>query len=265
MPPEAALSPSEAHSGPQRSAAPPGLGPTAQRTAKQRKRDFRRDRRRRRRISERLAADPTLTDCTKTVALAALAYSDDSAKPVYPSVGAIAAAASCQRRSARRCLVDLVEAGYIRRIQRPIAARRNATNLYYFCEPLGAPLAHREGQRRRPRTRTGPIPADLSNNEASENQNPSSARRTPESPEPAEQVPNPTPTEPSAHAPSASSQKTTATFSTRPRPPAPAPFQPPESTPEPNPTMAKTHLQAARELLKATANANHSSPRRLTH
>ena len=74
--------------------------PAAQRNAKQRKRDFRRDRRRRRRISERLVLDPTLTDCTKTVALAALRYSDNSAKPVYPAMEAIAAAASCQRRSA---------------------------------------------------------------------------------------------------------------------------------------------------------------------
>jgi len=268
MPPEAALASTEAPSGPQKPATSATSPSTPARNAKQRKRDFRRDRRRRRRISERLVADPTLTDCTKTVALAALRYSDDSAKPVYPSVGALAIAASCQRRSARRCLVDLVEAGYIRRIQRPIAARRNATNLYYFCEPLGAPPIHREGQRRRPRTRIGRIPSNLSDNETSEAQNPSSHRRTPESPEPAKQVPNPTPMEPRASAPSASSQKNTAKFSTRPRPPAPAPFQPPESNPEPNPTLARTHLQAARDLLKPTtklnANLHHPSPRRLT-
>jgi len=254
MPPEAALALTEAPSGPGEPAAP------AQRTAKQRKRDFRRDRRRRRRISERLAADPTLTDCTKTVALAALRYSDDSAKPVYPSVGAIAEAASCQRRSARRCLVDLVEAGYIRRIQRPIAARRNATNLYYFCEPLGPPAPHREGQRRRPRTRIGRIPPNQSSSETQDSQNPSSHRRTPESPEPAEQVPNPTPTEPSASAPSASSQKTTAKFSTRPRPPAPRTFQPPESTPQPDPTIAMAHLQAARDALRLTTTSHRVNP-----
>jgi hypothetical protein len=264
MPPEAALAPTEAPSAAQKPAEPTSTTRPAQRNAKQRKRDFRRDRRRRRRISERLAADPTLTDCTKTVALAALAYSDDSAKPVYPSVGAIAAAASCQRRSARRCLVDLVEAGYIRRIQRPIAARRNATNLYYFCEPLGAPPPHREGQRRRSRTRIGRIPENPSNNDTQDSQNPSSHRRTPESPEPAEQVPNPTPTEPSASAPSASSRKTNAKVSTRPRPPAPRPFQPPESTPETDPTIAQAHLRAARELLRLNANPHHSRTRRLT-
>ncbi len=188
------------------------------------------------------------------MALAALRYSDDSAKPVYPSVGAIAQAASCQRRSARRCLVDLVEAGYIRRIQRPIEARRNATNLYYFCEPLGPPAPHREGQRRRPRARTGRVPSDQSPNNAPEAQNPSSHRRTPETPEPAKQVPNPPPMEPSASTPSASSQKTNAKFSSRPQPPAPVAFQPPESTPEPNATLARTHLRAAREHLKATTN-----------
>ncbi|MDQ6727828.1 MAG: hypothetical protein M3066_16935, partial [Actinomycetota bacterium] len=122
MPPEDALAAMEGSSAPSEPAAPGGAAPSTQRTAKQAKRDFRRDRRRRRRISERLVLDPTLTDCTKTVALAALRYSDDSAKPVYPAMEAIAAAASCHRRSARRCMVDLVEAGYIRRIQRPIAA-----------------------------------------------------------------------------------------------------------------------------------------------
>jgi len=202
MPPEAAVAPSEALGEPQ--------APAAQRNAKQRKRDFRRDRRRRRRIAERLAADPTLTDCTKTVALAALRYSDDSAKPVYPAMEAIAAAASCQRRSARRCMVDLVEAGYVRRIQRPIAARRNATNLYYFCEPLGAPAGHRDGQRRRPRTRIGRIPSGA--------QNRSSDRGTGESPEPAEQVPNPASTGPSASAPSAPPSKTEPRSSPQPPP-----------------------------------------------
>ena len=264
MPPEAALALPAAPSSPQQPTAPSAAVPATQRTAKQRKRDFRRDRRRRRRISERLAADPTLTDCTKTVALAALRYSDDSAKPVYPSVGALAAAASCQRRSARRCIVDLVEAGYIRRIQRPIAARRNATNLYYFCEPLGPPAGHREGQRRRPRTRIGRIPSDQANTDTldrnQDSQNPSSHRRTPESPEPAEQVPNPPPMEPSASAPSASSRKTTAKFTARPRPPAPAPFQPPQPTPEPNPSIARTHLQAARDALRLPTTPHRRRP-----
>ncbi len=253
MPPEAALAALEGSSSPSEPAAPAGAGApaTAQRTAKQRKRDFRRDRRRRRRISERLAIDPTLTDCTKTVALAALRYSDDSAKPVYPSVGAIAQAASCQRRSARRCLVDLVEAGYIRRIQRPIAARRNATNLYYFCEPLGAPAAHRDGQRRRPRTRIGRIPSETQD----QAQNPSSHRRTAASPKPAKQVPNPASTEPSASAPSASDSETTKNAPPRPG----SPTSTADSSSQPNLTLAHTHLRAARDTLRRD---NDPHPRR---
>jgi len=264
MPPEAALVPTEAPTGPQKPAAPSPAESTAQRTAKQRKRDFRRDRRRRRRISERLAADPTLTDCTKTVALAALRYSDDSAKPVYPSVGALAMAASCQRRSARRCLVDLVEAGYIRRIQRPIAARRNATNLYYFCEPLGAPAIHREGQRRRSRTRTGRIPTNADspdNTPASEAQNPSSHRRTPESREPAEQVPNPAKTEPSDSTHSASTSENAKSRPATPGSSSSGPTSASEPTSEPNRDLAHTHLRAAREALR-DPNQPHNRPRR---
>lgn len=261
MPPEAALAPTEAPVGALEPTTPPPAGTAAQRTAKQRKRDFRRDRRRRRRISERLASDPTLTDCTKTVAFAALRYSDDSAKPVYPSVGALAQAASCQRRSARRCLVDLVDAGYIRRIARPIAARRNATNLYYFCEPLGSPSAHRDGQRRVPRTRLGRPPADAPTNSRSGAQNPSSHRRTPESPEPAKQVPNPAVTEPSAPALSASTSKTTANATSTPGSSDTTQHQAPESTPKPNLTLAHTHLSAAREALRNPNNPR-SRPRR---
>ncbi len=261
MPPEAARVPTEAPTGPQKPAAPAEAVPAAQRNAKQRKRDFRRDRRRRRRISERLAADPTLTDCTKTVALAALAYSDDSAKPVYPSMAAIAEAASCQRRSARRCLVDLVEAGYIRRIQRPIAARRNATNLYYFCEPLGAPPIHREGQRRRPRTRIGRIPSNLSNTEGSEDQNPSSHRRTAQTPEPAEQVPNPAKTEPSDSTHSASTSENAKSRSATPGSSSSGPTSASESTSQPNRDLAHTHLRAAREALR-DPNDPRNRPRR---
>ncbi len=262
MPPEDALAAMEGSSAPSEPAAPGGAAPSTQRTAKQAKRDFRRDRRRRRRISERLVLDPTLTDCTKTVALAALRYSDDSAKPVYPAMEAIAAAASCHRRSARRCMVDLVEAGYIRRIQRPIAARRNATNLYYFCEPLGPPPPHREGQRRRPRTRLGRLPPDArdsptnpANTTASGAQNPSSHRRTAASPEPAEQVPNRPSTEPSASAPSASDSETTE--NTHPRPGSPTTT--PDSASQPNLTLAHTHLQAARDTLRRD---NDHHPRR---
>lgn len=262
MPPEAALAPTQAPSGPQTPAAPPAPTdvPAAQRNAKQRKRDFRRDRRRRRRISERLVADPTLTDCTKTVALAALAYSDDSAKPVYPSVGALAAAASCQRRSARRCIVDLVEAGYVRRIQRPIAARRNATNLYYFCEPLGAPAPHRDGQRRRPRTRIGRVPPEPQDPGTAGTQNSSSDRGTAQTPEPAEQVPNPASTEPSAPAPSASGPKTPPTPSASPESAPPRTI----SGPQPNLTLAQSHLRAARDALETTATPHRPSPRPLT-
>ncbi len=241
--------------------APSPAEPAPPRNAKQRKRDFRRDRRRRRRISERLAADPTLTDCTKTVALAALRYSDDSAKPVYPSMAAIAEAASCQRRSARRCLVDLVEAGYIRRIQRPIAARRNATNLYYFCEPLGAPAGHREGQRRRSRTRIGRIPGNLSNAEAQDNQNPSSHRRTPESSEPAKQVPNPAETEPSDSTHSASTSENAKTRPATPGSSSSGLLQAPEPTTETNRDLAHTHLRAAREALR-DPNDPRNRPRR---
>ena len=253
MPPEAALAPSEAPSAPQKPAAAASGGSPAQRNAKQRKRDFRRDRRRRRRITERLASDPTLTDCTKVVALAALAYSDDSAKPVYPAMEAIAEAASCHRRSARRCMVDLVEAGYIRRIHRPIAARRNATNLYYFCEPLGPPSPHREGQRRVSRKRIGRIPTDA--------QNPSSHRRTAPPPEPAKQVSNRPKTEPSASAPSASTSETSTTRPATTRSSSSTPLQAPEPTTEANRDLAHTHLRAAREALR-DPNDPRNRPRR---
>ncbi len=260
MPPEPLLAvvdgPQCSH-GPATPTESPSSKPAPPRNAKQRKRDFRRDRARRRRITERLASDPTLTDCTKVVALAALAYSDDSAKPVYPAMEAIATAASCHRRSARRCMVDLVEAGYIRRITRPIAARRNATNLYYFCEPLGRPAPHREGQRRRSRTRTGRIPtgADSSANNASphgdsEAQNPSSHRRTPESPEPAKQVPNRPGTEPSDSTHSASTSENSSTRPATPGSSSPTPVEGPEPTPQPNRDLAQAHLRAAREALR---------------
>jgi hypothetical protein len=227
--------------------------PSPQRNAKQRKRDFRRDRRRRRRITERLASDPTLTDCTKVVALAALAYSDDSAKPVYPAMEAIALAASCHRRSARRCMVDLVEAGYIRRIQRPIAARRNATNLYYFCEPLGLPAPHRDGQRRVSRKRIGRIPTDA--------QNPSSHRRTAAPPEPAKQVPNRPETEPSDSTLSASTSENSTTRPASLRSSSSAPLQGPKPTSQPNRELAHTHLRAAREALRYP-NDPHNRPHR---
>jgi|GEM_PF-2933198 len=267
MPPEAALAPSEAPSAPQKPAAAASTTLPAQRNAKQRKRDFRRDRRRRRRITERLASDPTLTDCTKVVALAALAYSDDSAKPVYPAMEAIAEAASCHRRSARRCMVDLVEAGYIRRIQRPIAARRNATNLYYFCEPLGRPAPHREGQRRVPRNRIGRIPTGADSPDittASGAQNPSSHRRTPESPEPAKQVPNRPETEPSDSTHSASTSENANTRPATPESSSPTPLQAPEPTPQPNRELAHTHLQAAREALRHPNDPRNRPHRTLT-
>jgi hypothetical protein len=274
MPPEALLAAVDGPDDPQGSvepATPPAAVSATQRTAKQRKRDFRRDRRRRRRIAERVASDPTLTDCTKTVAFAALAYSDDSAKPVYPSMAAIAEAASCVRRSARRCMVDLVDAGYVRRIQRPIASRRNATNLYYFCEPLGPPSPHRDGQRRVPRTRLGRLPTDAANpapgapeNTSSGAQNPSSHRRTAQPPEPAEQVPNPASTEPSASAPSASTSKTTANATANPESPDTTQHQAPGSTPQPNRDLAYTHLRAAREALRDPNEPPHRTRRPLT-
>jgi len=228
MSPEALATPTEAVEG------------SPRRTPKQRKRDFRKDRRRRRRITERIAADPTLTDCTKTVALAALRYSDDTAKPAFPSMAAIAEAASCQRRSARRCIVDLVEAGYIKRIERPIAARRNATNLYYFREPPGQAPVHREGQRRRPRRRLGREP-----------QNCSSDRRTRETSEPAEQLPNHSTTGPGCPQPPAPRSKTRSKPTTRPGPAVPAVFQPLEPTPEADPEVVQANLRAAREQLRA--------------
>jgi len=242
MPPEPLLAVVDGPQGPQGPDAPSPAEPTTPRNAKQRKRDFRRDRRRRRRITERLAADPTLTDCTKVVALAALAYSDDSAKPVYPAMEAIAEAASCHRRSARRCMVDLVEAGYVRRIQRPIAARRNATNLYYFCEPLGRPGPHREGQRRVSRKRIGRVPSGA--------QNPSSHRRTAPPPEPAEQVPNRPETEPSDSTHSASTSENAKTRPATPESSSSGPLQAPEPTTEANRDLAHTHLRAAREALR---------------
>lgn len=213
---------------------------SSRRTPKQRRRDFRRDVRRRRRITERIAADPTLTDCTKTVALAALRYSDDTAKPAFPSMGAIAEAASCQRRSARRCIVDLIEAGYIKRIERPMAARRNATNLYYFREPPGQPPAHREGQRRRPRRRLGRDP-----------QNCSSDRRTRETSEPAEQLPNRLTPGPGYPQPPAHRSKTRAKTTVRPGPAVPAVFLPVEPIPEADPELVQASLRAARERLHA--------------
>jgi len=267
MPPEPLLAAVDGPQCPQE----PAAEPATPRNTKQRKRDFRRDRRRRRRITERLAADPTLTDCTKVVALAALAYSDDSAKPVYPAMEAIAQAASCHRRSARRCMVDLVEAGYIRRIQRPIAARRNATNLYYFCEPLGRPAPHREGQRRRSRTRIGRIPTNpdspdtnTSFHSNTEAQNPSSHRRTAQTPEPAKQVPNHPKTEPSAPAPSASTSENGTTRPATPGSSSSGPPQAPEPTTEPNRELAHTHLRAAREALRHPNDPRNRPRRTLT-
>ncbi len=62
MPPETATAALAAPHGPgETSAAPPR--PT---TPRQRRRALRHDRTRRRRIAERIAADPTLTDLTKT-------------------------------------------------------------------------------------------------------------------------------------------------------------------------------------------------------
>ncbi len=226
MPPETSTASTAALEGPQ--AALP------KQTPKQRKREFRKDRRRRRRIAERIATDPTLTDTTKTVAANVLAYSDDSAKPAYPSMAAIAAGASCVQRSARRCVADLVEGGYIKRIQRPIASRRNATNLYYFCEPPGAPPAHREGQRRRPRTRKG-----------------CSDRRTRGASEPAKQLPNPPSTGPGYPQPPAPRSKTRPKPASRPGPAVPPPFRPLEPTPEADPAVARAHLHAARNHLRS--------------
>ncbi|MGH9156979.1 MAG: hypothetical protein ACRD1K_14315 [Acidimicrobiales bacterium] len=253
MPPEPLLAAVDGPEAAMGSAAPSTAAAATQRTTKQRKRDFRRDRRRRRRITERLASDPTLTDCTKVVALAALAYSDDSAKPVYPAMEAIAIAASCHRRSARRCMVDLIDAGYIRRIQRPIAARRNATNLYYFCEPTGLPAPYREGQRRVSRKRTGRIPTEA--------QNPSSPRRTAQPPEPAKQVPNRPETEPSDSTHSASTSENSSTRPATPGSASSGPLQTPEPTTETNRDLAQTHLRAAREALR-DPNDPRNRPRR---
>lgn len=115
--------------------------------------EWRRDRARRRRIRERADADGTLTDLEQRVLGVLMDMSDDSAKPVFPSMLLVGIPAHCDRRSARRCIAQLEAAGYLKRWLRPQGRRRNATNLYYFCELSGAPPEHREGQRRRPRKR----------------------------------------------------------------------------------------------------------------
>jgi len=168
------------------------------------------------------------------VAASALRYSDDSAKPVFPSMAAMAVGASCQRRSARRCIVDLVEAGYVRRILRPLEGRRNATNLYYFCEPPGPPPGRREAQRRQPRTRK-----------------PCSNRGTAQSPGTPKGLTNPPQTGPGTSVPPAPRPVQRQIHATKPAPAAqPPPFGPVEPTATPNPSLAQAHLASARAHLR---------------
>lgn len=128
--------------------------PHAARTPKQRKRELRKDRHRRRRISERARHDPTLTDFEVRVLEGFLWHSDDSGKPVYPSVGTVAASVHGHPRSVRRCVAQLEVAGYIERFMRPVDRARNRSNLYYFREPAGPLVDHRPNQRRRSRKRS---------------------------------------------------------------------------------------------------------------
>jgi hypothetical protein len=120
-------------------------------------RALRRDRTRRERIRDRIAADPTLTSTAKAVAGELLRYSDRSAKPCWPAVQTVAGKLGLCRRTIQLATAELAAAGVLRKIVRPQAARRNATNLYYWCSPPPPDeLAEcRPGQRRRCRCGVG--------------------------------------------------------------------------------------------------------------
>lgn len=83
-----------------------------------------------------------------------MGYSDNTGRRVFPRMGVVAGHMGIAKRSARRCVAELEQAGYVHRYMRPVDKAMNQSNMYYFREPPGPVVEHRPGQRRKLRMRS---------------------------------------------------------------------------------------------------------------
>jgi DNA-binding transcriptional MocR family regulator len=109
----------------------------------------------RRDVLQRAAHDPTLISTDVRVLGALASYSDDSAKPCWPSQERLAKQLGFSTRTVSRSVGRLEAAGYLAVLRakperdRPSGRfRRRHTNRYCLCRPPGRPAEYRPGQHR---------------------------------------------------------------------------------------------------------------------
>lgn len=109
----------------------------------------------RRDVLQRAAHDPTLISTDVRVLDALASYSDDSAKPCWPSQELVARQLGLATRTVSRSVGRLEAAGYLAVLRarperdRPTGRfRRRHTNRYCLRRPAGRPAEYRPGQHR---------------------------------------------------------------------------------------------------------------------
>ena len=109
----------------------------------------------RREVLQRAAHDPTLISTDVRVLDALASYSDDSAKPCWPSQEVVAKQVGLCTRTVSRSVARLEAAGYLavlrakpERDRSSGRFRRRHTNRYCLRRPAGRPAEYRPGQHR---------------------------------------------------------------------------------------------------------------------